>query len=44
MTNQDEDPLPASDSALVIEMLDPEGQETREGTSERGDTEHHGKA
>jgi hypothetical protein len=31
MTNYDKDPLPASDSVLAIEMLDREGQQTREG-------------
>ena len=43
-TNNDKDPLPASDSVLAIEMLNPEGQETREGASERGDAKQHGKA
>jgi len=41
-TNQYEDPLPASDSVLAVEILYPEGQETRESTSERGDAKHHG--
>jgi hypothetical protein len=29
---------------LAIEVHDGEGQKTREGTSKRGDAEHHGKA
>jgi hypothetical protein len=43
-TNNDKDPLPASNSVLAIEMLDPEGQETREGARERADAKHHGDA
>ena len=31
MTNYDKYPLPASDPVLSIEMLDREGQKTREG-------------
>ena len=42
-TNHYEDPLPACDSMLAIEILYPEGQETRESASERGDAKHHGK-
>ena len=42
-TNHYEDPLPACDSVLAIEILYPEGQETRESASERGDAKHHGK-
>ena len=41
-TNHYEDPLPASDSMLAIEILYPEGQETRESASQRGDAKHHG--
>jgi hypothetical protein len=41
-TNYYEDPLPASDSMLAIEILYPEGQETRESASERGDAKQHG--
>jgi len=41
-TNHYEDPLPASDSMLAIEILYPEGQESRESASERGDAKHHG--
>ena len=44
MTNYDKDPLPTSDSVLAIEMLDREGQETREGACERGDAKYHGEA
>lgn len=29
---------------LAIEILYPEGQETRESASKRGDAKHHGKA
>jgi hypothetical protein len=43
-TNQNKDPLPASDPTLAIEILNPEGQETREGACERGDAKHHGDA
>ncbi len=43
-TDHDEDPLPASDSMLAIEMLYPKGQETGESASERGDAIHHGEA
>jgi hypothetical protein len=43
-TNYDKDPLPASNPVLAIEMLDREGQETREGASERGDAKHCGDA
>jgi hypothetical protein len=43
-TNYDKDPLPAGDSVLAIETLDPEGQETREGAGERGDAKQHGEA
>jgi len=43
-TNQDEDPLPASNPAPSIKMLNPERQKTREGASERGNAEHHGEA
>jgi hypothetical protein len=42
-TNDYEDPLPACDSMLAIEILYAEGQETRESASERGDAKHHGK-
>ena len=42
-TDHYEDPLPACDSMLAIEILYPEGQETRESASERGDAKHHGK-
>ena len=41
-TNHYEDPLPAGDSMLAVEILYPEGQETRESASERGDAKHHG--
>jgi len=43
-TNEYKDPLPASDSVFAIEMLDAEGQKTRECASKRGDAEHKGKA
>ena len=43
-TNQNKDPPPASDSELVIEMINPKGQETGEGACERGDAIHHGEA
>jgi hypothetical protein len=43
-TNYDKDPLPAGNSVLAIEILDPEGQETREGTGERGGAKQHGEA
>ena len=41
-TNNDENPLPARNPVLAIEMLDPEGQESRERSGERGDTKQHG--
>jgi hypothetical protein len=43
-TNEDKDPLPASDPTLSIEILNPKGQETREGACEGGDAKHHGDA
>ena len=43
-TNKDKNPLPPSNSVLAIEMLDPEGQEAREGTSDRAHAKHHGDA
>jgi hypothetical protein len=43
-TNHNKDPLPASDPTLAIEILNPKGQETREGAGERGDAKHHGNA
>jgi hypothetical protein len=43
-TNENKDPLPASDPTLAIEILDPKGQETREGACERSDAIHHGDA
>jgi hypothetical protein len=43
-TNENKDPLPASDPTLAIKILDPKGQETREGACERGGTIHHGDA
>ena len=36
--------MPASDPTLAIEILNPKGQETREGACERGDAVHHGEA
>ena len=42
--NKDKNPLPPSNSVLAIEMLDPEGQEAREGTSDRAHAKHHGDA
>jgi hypothetical protein len=41
-TDHYKDPLPAGDSMLAIEVLYPEGQETRESASERADAKHHG--
>jgi hypothetical protein len=43
-TNYDKDPLPASNSMLAIEILDPVGHETREGPGERCNTKQHGEA
>jgi hypothetical protein len=43
-TNQNKDPLPASDPTLSIEILNPKCQETREGACERGNAKHHGDA
>ena len=43
-TNQNKDPLPTSDPTLAIEILNPEGQETREGACERSDAKNHGEA
>ena len=43
-TDYDKYPLPTSDPVHAIEMLDCEGQETREGASERGDAKHCGDA
>jgi hypothetical protein len=43
-TDENKDPLPASDPTLAIEILDPEGQETRKGACEGGDAKHHGDA
>ena len=43
-TNHNKYPLPASDPTLATEILNPKGQETREGACERGDAVHHGEA
>ena len=43
-TYHNKDPSPAGDPIPAIEILNPEGQETREGACERGDTKHHGEA
>jgi hypothetical protein len=43
-TDHNEDPLPAGNSMLAIEILNPKGQETREGACERGNAKHQGEA
>ena len=40
-TNENKDPLPASDSSLAIEILNSKGQETREGACEGADAKQH---